>query len=157
MRQRAAGILIDNGKMLLIHRIRTINGIKKEYYVIPGGGVEENETLIEATKRELLEEVGIEVNVISEEPIYVFEEDNDKQSYFLIESNGGNIGTGNGPEFTNSEYSGRGIYLVEMVTISDILDGKINLLPEILRESIVSDIRKIPNIKNISSRDLINN
>lgn len=157
MRQRAAGILIDNGKMLLIHRIRIIDGKKKEYYVIPGGGVEGYETLIEATKRELLEEVGIKVNVISEKPIYVFEENNDKQSYFLIESNGGNIGTGNGPEFNNSEYSGRGIYLVEMVTISDILEGKINLLPENLRESIVSDIRKIPYMKNISSRDLINN
>jgi len=155
MRQRAGGILIENGKILLIHRIKIIDGIKKEYYVIPGGGIEENEILVEATKRELLEEVGIEVNVISEKPIYTFEENNDKQSYLLIEKKSGNIGTGNGPEFTNEEYSDRGLYLIEMIELSDILEGKINLLPEVLRESLILDIIKISDIKEISSKDLI--
>ena len=35
-----------------------------EYYVIPGGGVDNNENLEDALKRELKEELGVEVDVI---------------------------------------------------------------------------------------------
>ena len=41
MRNRAGGILIENGKVLLIHRIKD----NDEYYVFPGGGIETNETI----------------------------------------------------------------------------------------------------------------
>ena len=40
---------------------RRKNGV--EYYVIPGGGVENDENLEEALKRELREELNIEVNI----------------------------------------------------------------------------------------------
>jgi ADP-ribose pyrophosphatase YjhB (NUDIX family) len=42
---RAGAFIVDKGKILLIHRF--FQG--REYYVIPGGGVEEGETLEEAT------------------------------------------------------------------------------------------------------------
>ena len=45
MRNRAGGLLIENGKILLIHRIKNINGERKEYYVVPGGGIEEKENI----------------------------------------------------------------------------------------------------------------
>ena len=41
--------------------VRRKNGV--EYYVIPGGGVENDENLEEALKRELREELNIEVNI----------------------------------------------------------------------------------------------
>ena len=59
MRNRAGGLLIKNGKILLIHRIKNINGERKEYYVVPGGGIEEKENIKEATIRELKEETGL--------------------------------------------------------------------------------------------------
>ena len=59
MRNRAGGLLIENGKILLIHRIKNINGERKEYYVVPGGGIEEKENIKEATIRELKEETGL--------------------------------------------------------------------------------------------------
>ena len=40
MRNRKVGLLIENGKILLIHRIKNINGEIKEYYVVLGGGIE---------------------------------------------------------------------------------------------------------------------
>ena len=45
MRNRAGGLLIENGKILLIHKIKNINGERKEYYVVPGGGIEEKENI----------------------------------------------------------------------------------------------------------------
>ena len=59
MRNRAGGLLIENGKILLIHRIKNINGERKEYYVVPGGGIEEKENIKETTIRELKEETGL--------------------------------------------------------------------------------------------------
>jgi len=61
MRDRA-GIIIkseNRKKILLIKRIRR----NKKYWVIPGGGVEQNETFKEAACREIYEEIGIEISV----------------------------------------------------------------------------------------------
>ena len=68
MRNRAGGLLIKNGKILLIHRIKNINGERKEYYVVPGGGIEEKENIKEiyVTKahaaNDLIETAMIEAN-----------------------------------------------------------------------------------------------
>jgi 8-oxo-dGTP diphosphatase len=59
------GLVIRKGKLLLNE---FNNG---EYYNIPGGGVEVNETLRETVKRELLEESGYTVE--SKELVYVTE------------------------------------------------------------------------------------
>lgn len=45
MRNRTGGLLIENSKILLIHRIKNINGERKEYYVVPGGGIEKKKIL----------------------------------------------------------------------------------------------------------------
>ncbi|MBI3632290.1 MAG: NUDIX domain-containing protein, partial [Candidatus Vogelbacteria bacterium] len=54
---RAVAIVIKDKSVLLMHRINQ----GKEYYVFPGGGVEENETVKGALVRELHEETSIEV------------------------------------------------------------------------------------------------
>lgn len=57
------GIVVTEKGLAVIFR-RKINGDNiKEYYVIPGGGVEPTEDLEIALKRELDEELNIEVNV----------------------------------------------------------------------------------------------
>jgi len=54
--KRAVGIIIRDNKILLLRRFWKA----KHYYVFPGGGVEPGESLIEACKRELREELNIE-------------------------------------------------------------------------------------------------
>lgn len=56
-------IIIDNDEVLLMFRRKIKNGITKEYYAIPGGGLEENETIEECVKREIQEEFNLEIEV----------------------------------------------------------------------------------------------
>ena len=56
--------IIETEKGLAVIFRRKIKGDKvTEYYVIPGGGVENTEDLESALKRELQEELNIEVNI----------------------------------------------------------------------------------------------
>lgn len=56
-------IIIDGDEVILMFRRRIKDGITKEYYAIPGGGQEENETIEECTKREIKEEFNLEIEV----------------------------------------------------------------------------------------------
>jgi ADP-ribose pyrophosphatase YjhB (NUDIX family) len=51
MNQRVRGIIIENGKIVLIERVKG----DKTYYIFPGGGVEEGETILQALHREMKE------------------------------------------------------------------------------------------------------
>jgi len=57
MRNRAAAIIIRNGELLLIHRQKP----GRDYYILPGGGVELDESFEEACIREVKEETGLDV------------------------------------------------------------------------------------------------
>ena len=136
MRIRAGGILIQDDKILLMHRIKEKDGIINEYYVIPGGGVEENETIDDTIKREVKEEIGIDVEVIDKESRYVFSDDSGIQYYKMVKMIGGKIGIGEGPEFSNPN---NGKYIPEMIRINDIIDGKINMVPQEIKEQFIQD------------------
>jgi ADP-ribose pyrophosphatase YjhB (NUDIX family) len=54
---RATAIIIRNGKLLLIHRQKP----GRDYYSLPGGGVELEESFEETCIREVKEETGLDV------------------------------------------------------------------------------------------------
>jgi ADP-ribose pyrophosphatase YjhB (NUDIX family) len=56
-KNRATAIIIRNGKLLLIHRQKP----GRDYYVLPGGGVNLEESFEEACIREVREETGLDV------------------------------------------------------------------------------------------------
>ena len=59
------GIIIEDDEVYAIFRRKIRNdGVVKEYYVIPGGGMKSEETLQETLKRELKEELSIDVEII---------------------------------------------------------------------------------------------
>ena len=59
----ARGIVVTEKGLAVIFRRKTNEKGTKEYYVIPGGGIDEGEDLKEGLKRELREELNIEVEV----------------------------------------------------------------------------------------------
>lgn len=63
-RVSSRGIIIENDYVYLMFRRRIKeNGEMKEYYVIPGGGINENEILEENVKREVKEEFSVDVKI----------------------------------------------------------------------------------------------
>ena len=62
-RVNGRAIIIDNDEIILMFRRKIKDGIVKEYYAIPGGGKEENETIEECVKREVNEEFNLDVEV----------------------------------------------------------------------------------------------
>lgn len=64
MRISSRAVIIENGKVLTMFRRKVKDGKTKEYYVIPGGGKDEGETLEETVIRELKEEMNIDIQVL---------------------------------------------------------------------------------------------
>lgn len=62
-RVNGRAIIIDGDEIILMFRRKIKDGKVKEYYAIPGGGKEENETIEECVKREINEEFNLDVEV----------------------------------------------------------------------------------------------
>ena len=64
-RVSSRAIIIEDGKLLTMFRRKIKkDGSVKEYYVIPGGGLEESETLEENVFRELKEEFNVDIEIV---------------------------------------------------------------------------------------------
>ncbi len=75
---RAVAIIIKDNDVLLMWR----KNQGKEYYVFPGGGTEENETVEEAVLREVREETTLKVRI--EKQLYHHHYINDSDQYFYL-------------------------------------------------------------------------
>ncbi len=80
MRHRASIFVLDKHNVLLLHRCKD----GKEYYVVPGGGIEQSETPEQAAVRELKEETNLEV--VLGEKIGEFETDGNRQYFYIARS-----------------------------------------------------------------------
>src|SRR5262245_22361964 len=116
MRIRAGVVLIEDAKVALIERHRA--GL--EYFVFPGGGVDEGETPEQAAIREAMEELGVEVAIKQKVAEIHFHQST--QVYFLVERVGGEFGTGTGEEFTDADpYDPtEGIYIPVWMPIDEL-------------------------------------
>lgn len=128
IRHRVVGILIKDGKILLMHRVKD----GRKFYVFPGGGVESNESLDEGLKREIKEEAGLDVKKTK----FLFEMESQlpgepmmgypNEHYFLIEDFSGQPELG-GPEKERMDTQNQ--YFLEWVDILK-LGAMDNLYPE---------------------------
>jgi 8-oxo-dGTP pyrophosphatase MutT (NUDIX family) len=116
MRTRAGIVLIEDGKVALIERHRA--GL--DYFVFPGGGVDEGESPEQGAIREALEELGVEVAI--KQKVAVIHFDQSTQVYYLVDRVGGEFGTGTGEEFTDADpYDPEeGVYIPIWMSIEDL-------------------------------------
>lgn len=83
MRISSRAIIINDKKILLMFRRKMKEGKLKEYFVIPGGGLEDGETLEENVVRELREEMNVDVKILGY--LGFKQDENNKQHYFHCE------------------------------------------------------------------------
>ena len=138
MHTSVRGIVNYNDKIVLIHRIKTKDdGTVRDYYVTPGGKIEEDESHEEALRREIKEELGIEIE-IKDLCLELDDRDyNDSFQYFYnCNYKAGELGTGDGPEFTDKE-NYKGVFEIVLVDKKEI--SKLNLVPEKIKEILVNN------------------
>ena len=128
MHTSVRGIIKNDDGIILIHRIKKNSDVEiRDYYVVPGGKMELNESEQETVKREIFEELGIYVRVGTRLLEIYNDFDDSMQIFYECEYVNGILGTGTGPEFTNhDEYYGE--YIIEIIKYENL--EKINLVPE---------------------------
>ncbi len=65
----------DNGKYLMIHRVKKAEDINKDKWVGVGGKFEERETPFDCARREIAEETGLEIGKLNYRGIVTFVSD----------------------------------------------------------------------------------
>lgn len=123
--KRVGALLRRNDKVLLIHRFK--NG--SEYWVLPGGGVEDEESLEESLLREVLEETSL--NVIDFKLLGEHPGENDHLHIFYEVFTSGDEPTLGGPEKDNM--SDDNIYILEWVDM-EIARNLESLFPKEIKE-----------------------
>lgn len=87
---RISGIVFKDRKIVLVKHENSFNGV---YYLLPGGGLELNETIEECAKREVKEEIGLDVDIksLAYYEDVVSEDDHTLHIIFKCNINGGKI------------------------------------------------------------------
>jgi 8-oxo-dGTP diphosphatase len=135
---RAGIVLIQDGKVALIERHRA----GMDYFVFPGGGMDEGETPEQAAVRESMEELGIEVAIRQKISEIQFGQKS-RQIYFLVEQVSGEFGTGSGEEYTDADPNDpdEGIYIPIWMSI-DELPLHQNIYPARVSELVVRSLQE---------------
>lgn len=121
-RVSSRAIIIEDGKLLAMFRRKIKeDGSVKEYYVIPGGGLEENETLEENVIRELKEEFSVDIEVVKF--LGTEEYDDTIANYFLCKIVNGTpkLGGEELERMTNENY-----YEIKYIDLNEIDNYDIN-------------------------------
>jgi 8-oxo-dGTP diphosphatase len=136
MRVRAGIVLIQDVKVALIERHRA--GL--DYYVFPGGGMDEGETPEQAAVREAMEELGIEV-AIKQKIAEIQLGQKSRQVYFLVEQTGGEFGTGVGEEYTDADPDNpeEGIYIPVWMPLDKLSEYR-NIYPESVAGQVIKSL-----------------
>ena len=125
---RATAVIVKNDSILLIHRF--MNGT--EFFVLPGGGVEEGEGIKQATIREIKEETSLDAKV--DKKLFEFYNQYDhRMHYFLLVTDfSGNLQLGGEEAQINSE---KNKFILEWHKINEALTLPVK--PEIVKEKIL--------------------
>ena len=124
-------IVIDNAVVMVRH-----NENDDSFYLFPGGGVEANESIFDAVKREVAEEVSLDVD--PEKIVYIREtkinNDFGLEIYVLCKFKAGKLKLGFDPEKSSQVLTG-----VDILNVNDLLTQK--WYPLELKEFFLDDIK----------------
>lgn len=115
-RDRAQAMVIQDNKILMVkHRL-----FGREFYCLPGGGVEGNETYEQAALRELQEESLVKGSIVRKLSIQFKPDGKGEVHTFLVKLLEGEVpGVGKDPEFSEDEQSIIGVEWLEFDEIGE--------------------------------------
>lgn len=127
----------EEGKVLFVRQEHP----EREIWLLPGGGVEEGETSVDAAVREVREETGLEIEV--RKMLWCVEQvkENGEQrfvNFFLADIKGGSLHLGYDPEFSAGEQVMREVRFVDRKEMENLP----NIYPTFLKDElwyIISD------------------
>ncbi|HEX6976852.1 MAG TPA: NUDIX domain-containing protein [Patescibacteria group bacterium] len=125
---RASAIIIKGGKILLIHRKKD----GEEYWVFPGGGIEDNETWDEALIREVKEETALDVKKHKLSFMNLSDIDNKEHPFYICEVSEGEAKMIGEETQRNSPDNWYQLEWVELKNLSEL-----RLLPENAKEKVI--------------------
>ncbi len=131
-RKRARGIVFLDGKLVSMYR----EFQDRVFYTIPGGGMEEGETLQECVKREVFEEFGLVVEPVKN--VYIYESETSIEYFYLCDYVSGEFGSGQGEEFQPNR--NRGVYIPSLIEFEEI--SKLPLMPPEIAKALDEDLKK---------------
>jgi len=130
----ARGIVIRDRKLLVIKRVRD----GEEYYVLPGGHVDEGETAKAAAVREVAEETGVES--VPTRLLYKYKHvELGMQSFYYCVYKSGEPHQTDAEEYTD-ETRNRGTYEPMWLPLEDLKNT--DLRPNCIRGQLIKDIKK---------------
>lgn len=135
MRKTARAIIIDDGRLLVFFRRKIRDGKVVTYYAIPGGHLEDNETLEDTVVRELKEEMNIDIKILDYLGMILV--DNQEEHYYHCEIIAGDIKFG-GEELDRCNDDN--YYEIKWVPIDEIKSGEVRAIDFVRRVSeVVND------------------
>ena len=129
MNPRAAAIIIEGDKVLLVHRLKG----EREYWVLPGGSIESGESQEQACCREVKEETGLDIGIVDH--ALTLSNEGREEVYYLADVIRGALELGE-PE--RSRQSSSNQYLLEWTTATAFQE--INFRPEQLKATIARQL-----------------
>lgn len=132
-RDSARAIIIKDDQLLVIYRFKS----GREYYVLPGGGLEGEENFKQAVVREVKEETGIEVLPVK--LVYeLIQANGAKQEFWVCTYLGGQPNLAEGSvEKENQSENNR--YNPQWLKIESL--NEIDLLPPLIKKALISDLK----------------
>lgn len=148
---RAVAILIKDNQVLLMHRTRD----GKEFWVFPGGGKEEDESVEEAVVREVYEEATIKCTIVKLLYIHIYSDLGHKKYYYLCKYESGTPKLGG---FNEKETMEKGEQTYKPMWISLVDLPKMLLYPLEIRDWLIQDYKtnfnNTPRTATLKSTDL---
>ena len=115
MKKTARAIIIKDNKLLVFFRRKIKDGKEITYYAIPGGHLEDGETLEETCIREIKEELNLDIEIIDYLGNIIV--DNQEEYYYYVEIIGGELCFG-GEELERQ--SRDNYYEIRWISLDDI-------------------------------------
>ena len=136
--KKATRLIIEDGnKLVFIKRRKKVNGGVKEFYVLPGGMLDQGEDFEMAGVREALEELSVKIEIEDFFTEDYVEELDKLERYYFAKVVSGQIKNGTGEEFQNQSIdSPYGTFEVVKINKSEI--GSYDILPVNIKDLLVA-------------------